>query len=105
MFAHAIHGHEMKDWDEVEHTDSIHAHTPYMHAPMTSIHTLHMYIHTLHIKILMENMNAHQMMDEDEAERIMGAPAPAAAAPSNELTKEEEMLLEGATAAADTMAE
>ena len=45
------------------------------------------------------------MMDADEAERIMSAPAPVAAAPSHELTAQEQALLEGASAAVDSMAE
>jgi hypothetical protein len=49
-----------------------------------------------------------QMMDAAEAERIMSAPVPAAGSAgegASELTAEEQMMLEGATAAADTMAE
>ena len=43
-------------------------------------------------------------MEAEEAERIMNAPAPAAAV-SNQLTEQEQMMLENVTAAADSMAE
>ena len=45
------------------------------------------------------------MMDADEAQRIMDTAPAAQAAPSTALTAQEAMMLEGATAAADTMAE
>jgi hypothetical protein len=46
------------------------------------------------------------MMEAEEAERIMNAPAPApAAAASNQLTEQEQMMLENVTATADSMAE
>ena len=45
-------------------------------------------------------------MEAEEAERIMNAPAPApSAAASNQLTEQEQMMLENVTAAADSMAE
>ena len=44
------------------------------------------------------------MMEAEEADKIINAPAPAPA-PIQELTAQEQMLLEGASAAVDTMAE
>ena len=47
-----------------------------------------------------------QMMEAEEAERIINEPGPApAAAASNQLTAQEQMMLENATASADSMAE
>jgi len=46
------------------------------------------------------------MMEAEEAERIINEPGPApAAAASNQLTAQEQMMLENATASADSMAE
>jgi hypothetical protein len=46
-----------------------------------------------------------QMMETEEAVRIMNAPPAPASAASNQLTEQEQMMLENVTAAADSMAE
>ena len=52
-----------------------------------------------------EGQNAEvAMMDADEAQRIMSAPTPSSR-PSHELTAQEQALLDGASAAVDSMAE
>jgi hypothetical protein len=45
------------------------------------------------------------MMETEEAVRIMNAPPAPASAASNQLTEQEQMMLENVTAAADSMAE